>query len=69
MFEFGDLVRDKITGFEGIVVVKADYASGKAVCALQGTEMHDGVPTDWEWICINQLELVKAGVVGFGAPE
>lgn len=64
MFEFGDKVKDKVTGFEGIVMSITYYHNGCTRVAIQGLKLkEDGIPTGWEYYDIQQLELVEAGVV------
>lgn len=67
MISLGDAVRDKVTGFMGIVVGTAHWMNGCVRHAVQGTVLKDGVPTAAQWIDDVQLELVKAGKVAVSA--
>lgn len=63
MFKLGVKVRDKVTGFEGIVTSRVEYMNGCVqYCvkpkAKKGEKMPDG-----EYIDVEQLEYVDDGVV------
>ncbi len=48
-FAIGEKVRDKITGFIGVVVARADFLSTEAHFSIQCQELNkDGKPFDWE---------------------
>ncbi|KKK63622.1 hypothetical protein LCGC14_2992430 [marine sediment metagenome] len=57
-FELGTTLRDKVTGFEGVVMVRAEYFTGCVHYGLQTRELKDGRITDWEWIDGSRLILV-----------
>ncbi len=56
-FELGDVLKDKITGFQGVVMVRAEYFTGCAHYGLCSQELKDGRITEWEWI--DEIRLVK----------
>lgn len=68
-YDFGDLLKDNVTGFEGIVMVKALYSTGCLHYGLspQKTADKDGAITDPQWIWWDEtrLSLVKKEVVCF----
>lgn len=68
-YENGDTLEDKVSGFEGVVMVRAEYSTGCVHYGLQSQAMKDGQPTDWQWLDQSRLELVKSGVVKFVIPE
>ena len=59
--EKGDLVKDKITGFTGIVVCILDYLHGCFRIAVQALELKDGLPKDHQYFDQYQLEIVEKG--------
>jgi hypothetical protein len=59
--EKGDLVKDKITGFQGVVVCVLDYLHGCFRLAVQSLELKDGLPKDHQYFDSHQLEIVEKG--------
>lgn len=64
-FNNGDILRDKVTGFTGVVMVCAAYATGCHHYGLQPQELKDGAPMDWQWIDVSRLEKVVHLAVEF----
>lgn len=59
-FNLGDVLRDKITGFIGVVMARSDYFTGCRHCALQAQKVNkDGKVPDWEWLDEMRLERVS----------
>jgi hypothetical protein len=58
MIELGAHVRDKITGFEGVVVAKTEYLTGCNRISLQSKELKDGKPLDWQNFDEDQCEII-----------
>lgn len=55
----GDKVRDKVSGFSGIVTGIVDYISG-CKQALVGPKIDkDGKPIDSQWFDVQRLEVLK----------
>ena len=49
-FKFGEVVRDKITGEQGCVMVRAEYYTGCVHYGFQPERRDkDGEVRDWEW--------------------
>ena len=46
MIELGDLVRDVVTGFEGVVVARTEWMYGCVRLTLQAKALHDGKPVE-----------------------
>lgn len=63
MIKLGDRVRDKITGFTGVVTGVTTWLNGCVRMGIQGTALRNGLPTVTEWIDEAQLKLVKAGII------
>jgi heat shock protein HspQ len=62
-YELGDVLRDKITGFEGVVVARTQWLSNCNVYSLQSQVLHEGKPQDRQAFDEPQLELVKPKVL------
>lgn len=58
-FELGVTLKDKVTGFEGVVMVRAEYHTGCLHYGLQTRKLKDGKPVGWEWLDESQLVLVE----------
>lgn len=58
-FQLGAVLRDIITGFEGVVMVRAEYYTGCIHYGLQSQKLHEGKPIDWEWIDSSRLILAE----------
>jgi hypothetical protein len=53
--------RDKITGFEGIVVARDEWLNGCVRAGIQGEKLkEDGTPSDIQWFDEKQIELIAA---------
>lgn len=58
-FPFGAKVRDKVTGFEGIVTSRGDHISGCDTYAVQNQTLKDGAPQDVKWFDEPRLVLIE----------
>ena len=67
MFNYGDEVRDIITGVKGIVVGRTEYFTGCTHIGIAPATLKDGKAQDWQWPEESRLELVKAKKVAIGA--
>lgn len=65
-YENGDILKDKVTGLEGVVMVRAEYSTGCHHYGLQPQVVKEGKSPDWDWLDQSRLELVKKGAVKFG---
>lgn len=70
-FSNGDLLKDAVTGLEGIVMVVAYYSTGCIHYGLQDQIIKkDGTLNDWAWLDGSRLSLVKKNAVVFDiAPD
>ena len=59
MIKLGEKVKDSITGFEGIVVCRADYLNGCVQLQVQSQELKDGKIIKAEWIDEPQLIVLE----------
>lgn len=57
--ELGARVRDKITGFTGIVVARTEYLTGCTRVSLQSEELVEGKPLPWECFDEDQCMLIS----------
>jgi hypothetical protein len=62
----GDRVKDKITGFKGIVVAKTEWLYGCTRLTVQPETLEKGATLKNETFDEPQLLLIKAGVVKGG---
>ena len=62
-FQIGAKLRDKVTGFEGVVIGRAEHISGCDTYGIQCQTLKDSVPQDAKWFDEPRLELVDANVL------
>ena len=48
-FELGETLKDKITGFEGVVMGRSQYFTDCNHYGLLSRTLKDGIPTDYQW--------------------
>lgn len=67
--ELGSLVRDKITGFEGIAMARAEYLTGCVHIGIQPCRLtNDGGLPDWQWLDESRLVVLQENVVQLIGP-
>lgn len=59
----GDRVKDKITGFTGIVTATHQFLTGCDRCTVQPEKMVEGKVVDALWFDTQQLVLMKKEVI------
>ena len=59
MIKLGQRVRDKITGFEGVVVCRTEWLNGCTRLGVQATTLKDGKPLEAEHFDEEQVEVVE----------
>lgn len=62
-FQFGDEVKEIITGFKGVVFARYSYMNGCVRYELKPRKLKDGLAQDGQVFDQEQLELVKAAAV------
>jgi hypothetical protein len=62
--QLGDVARDQITGFEGVVVCLSKWLHGCERLTLQPQKLHDGKPIEHCTFDRPQLVRVEPAVVG-----
>ena len=68
-YNLGDELKDKVTGFKGVVMVRAQYATGCVHYGLQSEKLKDNAPSEWQWVDASRLELEKENAVVFSVAE
>lgn len=61
--ECGDLVRDKVTGFQGIVTGVHRWITGCTTATVKPRELKDGKPIDGQAFDSPRLEVLAKGAV------
>ena len=61
----GDVLKDKVSGLTGVVMVRAEYSSGCVHFGLAPQELKNAEPIEWHWFDQSRLELVEQSVVTF----
>lgn len=59
----GDKVRDKVSGFAGIVIGRTEWLYGCVRCIVQSQELKDGKPVDAVQVDEPQLELLQSAAI------
>ena len=61
--QLGDRVKDKVTGFTGIIVSHAKHLAGCDRMYLEPAVGEDNKTPDGRWVDIDMLDIVEAGAV------
>ena len=64
-FDNGDVLRDKVTNFEGVVMVCAEYSTGCHHYGIQSRELKAQEMQEWVWLDQSRLVRVRKNVVSF----
>ncbi len=54
-FDNGQVLKDRVSGFQGVVIARTEYSTGCRHYGLCSQELHDGKPVDWEWFDESRL--------------
>lgn len=66
---FGDRARDKVTGFEGIVIGRTEWITGCDQYALQPQGVNtDGKKFEAVWFDVQRLEVTEQAVIALPKP-
>jgi len=57
----GDMVRERITGFTGIVTAITTWLNGCKRCGVQPVGLHEGKPIEAEWYDLEQVDVIERG--------
>ncbi len=79
-FELGQKVKERITGFKGVIVARSQYMTGCNRYGIQSQKLKsDGKPLEWEYFDEDLLEIdgkninikiqQRGGPVRMEAPE
>ncbi len=66
MISLGNKVRDRISGFIGIVTGRTEYLYKSVRVEVSAQELSGGVPIEGKWFDEAQLEVFDADKVGLG---
>lgn len=59
--ELGSEVKDKFTGYKGIVMGRTEYVTGCNTYGILNQELDkDGNTKDWKWFDEDRLDLIKS---------
>lgn len=67
MFDLGDEVKEKVTGFTGIVMAQVRYATGCMQLGVCSKELHEGKLIDWLYTDQERFEAT-GGHIDLAAP-
>jgi hypothetical protein len=54
-FKLGQVVKDVVTGFEGVVTGRTEWLNGCVRYGVQSRKLKEGVPTEAQWFDEQQL--------------
>jgi hypothetical protein len=59
-FQLGEIIKEKVTGFTGVIICRAEYATGCIQYGVQSRKLdkEGGIP-NWHWI--DQIRLQSTG--------
>lgn len=63
MIQLGQKGKDKVSGFEGIIIGKAEYLTGCNQYALTPQIDKDGKRQDTEWFDEGRIEITGTGIL------
>ena len=63
MIQFGDKVRDRVTGFEGIIIAKTEWFNGCIRYMVQPQDVKDGKMAEAQAFDEEQLDVVTPQAV------
>ena len=58
-FKLGEIAKDKITGFEGVVITRSQWLSSCNTYSIQSKSLVEGKPVERQHFDEPQLELVS----------
>ena len=62
IFDLGVKAKDKITGFEGIIIGRAEHITGCNTYGLKPKKDKDNKVFDAEWVDEGMIEVVDEGI-------
>lgn len=66
-FQNGDLLKDRVTDVEGIVMVVAYYTTGCIHYGIQAQKVNEnGSLPDWIWLDESRFNLIRNQQIDFG---
>jgi len=65
-FQLGETLKDKITGIEGVAMVRANYYTGCIHYGIQPKLNKNGSLEDWIWLDETRLVKTKKKIIEIG---
>ena len=69
MTKLGDRVKDKVSGFTGIVTGRTEYLNGCTRVVVEPEGLHEGKPIDSHYFDEMQVEVIKENVIDVGPQD
>lgn len=69
MIEFGNEVKDKITGFKGVITGRCEYITGCVQCLVQPKCKKDGTRVEPVWFDEPRLVILKRSTITLEGKE
>ncbi len=69
MLKFGNEVKDKITGFKGIIIGKVEYITGCDQYLIQPKCKKDGIKPEAVWFDVDRLQVVSKKAITYGSKK
>lgn len=66
--ELGDVAKDRITGFKGVVISITKWMNGCVRLQLQPQELREGKPIETQSFDVEQIVLVKSAKPALASP-
>jgi hypothetical protein len=58
-FRLGDQVKDRVTGFKGVIMARTQWMNLCIRYSVQARDLQDGKPVPDQWFDENDIELVR----------
>ena len=58
-YDLGSVVKDKITGFEGVIIYRTQWLNNCNVYGIKPTKLKDGIPIDAHQFDEPQIKLIE----------
>lgn len=65
IIEIGDIARDKVTGYSGVVIGHTKWLNGCDRIGIRSKKLKDGKPQGAEWFDEMEIEVLEKNVVDF----
>ena len=62
IFKLGVEVKDKVTGYKGIVIGRTEWQTGCNTYGVKSQTLNNGAPADSQWMDEMSLEKISDGI-------